>query len=140
MSPLRLLARAPCLTRRLSTSPALRAGMGWEGSDGKEHTTNKKDTLDVQSSSSKAGKEARAEDAHNSSATSEKDETNANARAQKEHPEAPLVIGMNDERGGVRISRPGALRFILRGTRLMMVLERALAFKVRLTGRGYLQL
>ena len=34
-------------------------------------------------------------------ATSRKDEGNNNKRAEKDHPEAPMVIGMNDERGGV---------------------------------------
>ena len=107
MSLLQLPARAlrtQFLARPLSTSKALHAGAGWDGSDGKDHVTNKKDTLNVQSSSSKAGKEARAEDAHNSSSSSEKDERNSNARAQKEHPESPIVIGMNSERGGVRNS------------------------------------
>lgn len=37
-----------------------------------------------------------------SQAISRKDEGNNNERAKKDHPEAPdVVIGMNDERGGV---------------------------------------
>ena len=65
-----------------------------------DHTTNSKDELDVQSAASKSGKRERVEGSH-ASATSEKDTRNDNERAQKDHPESPMVIGMNDERGGV---------------------------------------
>ncbi|MCJ1415316.1 hypothetical protein MMC32_001648 [Xylographa parallela] len=64
-----------------------------------DHTTNSKDELDVQSAASKSGQRERAEGSH-ASATSEKDTRNDNERAQKENPESPMVIGMNDERGG----------------------------------------
>ncbi|MCJ1290271.1 hypothetical protein MMC34_001807 [Xylographa carneopallida] len=64
-----------------------------------DHTTNSKDELDVQSAASKSGKRERIEGSH-ASATSEKDTRNDNERAQKENPESPIVIGMNDERGG----------------------------------------
>ncbi|KAL9119134.1 MAG: hypothetical protein Q9187_004313, partial [Circinaria calcarea] len=103
MTLLRLPVRAirtPFLTRPLSTSTSLLSTPGWDGSGRSDHVTNRKDTLDVHSSSSKAGKQARVEDSPNSSATSGKDERNDNARAQKDHPESPVVIGMNDERGG----------------------------------------
>ncbi len=53
-----------------------------------------------------ASKEGRAERASGggSAATSEKDKNNQNKKAKEDHPEAPgVVIGMNDERGGVSI-------------------------------------
>ena len=65
-----------------------------------DHTTNSKDELDIQSAASKSGQRERVEGSH-ASATSEKDTRNDNERAQKDSPESPMVIGMNDERGGV---------------------------------------
>ncbi|KAK4993451.1 hypothetical protein LTR50_000381 [Elasticomyces elasticus] len=65
-----------------------------------KHTTNKKDTLDVQSDSSSKGMQAKSNQT-GGSATSESDSQNSTAKAKKEHPEAPdVVIGMQDERGG----------------------------------------
>ena len=51
-----------------------------------------------------AAKEGKAERAsgEGSAAASEKDEDNKNKKAKQDHPETPgVVIGMNDERGGV---------------------------------------
>ncbi|KAL8712721.1 MAG: hypothetical protein Q9225_006890 [Loekoesia sp. 1 TL-2023] len=76
----------------------------WEGRQPSEHATNRKDELDVQSGASKSGARQRANDDEHegSSATSQKDPSNQNEKAKKDHPEAPgPVIGMNDERGGV---------------------------------------
>ena len=88
-------------TRTITTSRSLLSGT-WDGRQAEEHVTNRKDSLDIQSAASKSGKQTRAEDSHQSGATSEKDTGNHNERAQKDHPEAPgPVIGMNDERGGV---------------------------------------
>ncbi|MCJ1410024.1 hypothetical protein MMC19_004109 [Ptychographa xylographoides] len=100
MSLLRHVSVRPFrLSRSLTTTRPL---FGTEPGSTKssDHTTNSKDELDVQSSASKSGARARAEGSTNSSATSEKDTRNDNERAQKDHPEAPMVIGMNDERGG----------------------------------------
>ena len=89
------------LTRTIFTSRPLLSDT-WEGRQPEEHVTNREDTLDIQSAASKGGKQSRAEDSHQSGATSEKDTGNHNERAKKDHPEAPgPVIGMNDERGGV---------------------------------------
>ncbi|KAJ9665263.1 hypothetical protein H2201_004554 [Coniosporium apollinis] len=64
-----------------------------------DHTTNKKDNLDVQSNNSAKGVEAHSK-GEGGTATSQADERNNTERAKKEHPEAPdVVIGMQDERG-----------------------------------------
>lgn len=57
----------------------------------------------MQSAGAKSGKRDRAENNKQSGAASETDARDDNKRAKEEHPEAPgPVIGMNDERGGVR--------------------------------------
>ncbi len=57
----------------------------------------------MQSAGAKSGKRDRAENNKQSGAASESDARDDNKRAKEEHPEAPgPVIGMNDERGGVR--------------------------------------
>lgn len=57
----------------------------------------------MQSAGAKASKRDRAADNKQSGAASETDARDDNKRAKEEHPEAPgPVIGMNDERGGVR--------------------------------------
>lgn len=87
-------------SRYLSTS--LPRSAGWEGRKGDEHVTNRDHELDVQSSASKSGARQRAGEGPTSSAANEKDIGNQNAKAKKDHPEAPEpVIGMNDERGRV---------------------------------------
>lgn len=85
------------------TLPRFASGT-WEGRQLEEHVTNRKDELNVQSSASKSGVQERAAgDSEQSSAISEKDHGDQNKKAKKDHPEAPgPVIGMNDERGGVR--------------------------------------
>jgi len=98
--PRRLPLLALRQTRFLTLARPLQAGNS-VGSGPEEHTTNKTDELDVQSAASKAGKKERVEGASRDSASSEKDVNSDNARAQKDNPESPMVIGMNDERGGV---------------------------------------
>lgn len=98
--PRRLPLPALRQTRFLSIARPLQAGDS-VGSGPEKHTTNKTNELDVQSAASKAGVKERAEGASRDSASSEKDVNNDNARAQKDYPESPMVIGMNDERGGV---------------------------------------
>lgn len=90
----------PRQTRTLTVARPLQAGNS-VGSGPEEHATNKSDGLDVQSAASKAAGEEKANNASRDSASSGKDVNNDNARAQKEFPESPVVIGMNDERGGV---------------------------------------
>ena len=87
-------------TRSFTTARPLLADNS-VGSGPEQHITNRKDELNVHSAGSEAGKRERAEDANRDSATTEKDTRNDNERAKKENPESPVVIGMNDERGGV---------------------------------------
>ncbi len=81
----------------------------WSGRHGDEHVTNRKHELDVQSGAAQSGKRERASgDEKQSQATTEKDKGNQNEQAKKDLPEAPdVVIGMNDERGGVSPSTNG---------------------------------
>jgi hypothetical protein len=74
----------------------------FNGSKPDDHVTNEKDKGNVYYDASKEGKAERAS-GDGSAAASEKDKDKKNQKAQKKHPEAPgVVIGMNDERGGVR--------------------------------------
>lgn len=98
--PRRLPLLALRQTRSLTVARPLQAGNS-VGSGPEEHAKNKSDGLDVQSAASKAAREEKANNASRDSASSGKDVNNDNARAQKEFPESPVVIGMNDERGGV---------------------------------------
>ncbi|KAL8697401.1 MAG: hypothetical protein Q9201_007140 [Fulgogasparrea decipioides] len=106
MSLTRLTIRRLVLLRPFSTA-SLRAAEnepGWSGRQPSEHVTNRKDELDVHSGASKSGARQRYTDNEHegSSAASQKDPSNQNEKANKDHPEAPgPVIGMNDERGGV---------------------------------------
>lgn len=99
--------RAFKLSRCLATSSVRLKGAdtpGWEGRKPDDHVTITEDELDIQSGASKSGRRQRAEESHPSSAATEKDSRNDNEQAKKDHPEAPgPVIGMNSERGGVRV-------------------------------------
>lgn len=71
------------------------------GSTSKDHIA-RTDDHNVQADASNAGKAAK-ESGGKDDATSERDTHNSNEKAKKDHPEAPSpVVGMNDERGGVR--------------------------------------
>lgn len=137
------LARAPRSLQPLASRPfsssIVRMGTGKPSTDSSvktdqypddRHTTNKKDTLDVQSENSAKGteyvsfpssrstnlvasnldqKSVGLTDAVNrahsqgtgGTATSRSDARNSTQQAKKENPEAPdVVIGMQDERGG----------------------------------------
>ena len=111
-TPRRIPALALRQTRSLTTARPLLAGGATQGRR-EDHITNSTDTLDVQSSASKSGAEERQEDASNASASTEKDKRNDNERAQKDHPESPMVIGMNDERGGVSCSTRSSMIEVL---------------------------
>jgi hypothetical protein len=88
--------------RYISSSSSWKA---FDGSKPEDHVTQKKDKGNVQHEVSKQGKAERASGGE-SAATSEEDKDNKNDRAKKEHPEAPdVVIGMNDERGGVSMPK-----------------------------------
>lgn len=78
------------------------------GTGPNEHITNSTDRLDVHTNAAKSGKADRTSGGGGSQAANEQDDRNNNKRAQEEHPEAPMVIGMNDERGSVRL--PGELK------------------------------
>jgi hypothetical protein len=73
----------------------------FDGSKPDDHVTNEKDKHNVQYDAAREGRAERAS-GEGSAAASEKDEDKRNKKAQQEHPGAPgVVIGMNDERGGV---------------------------------------
>lgn len=96
----RNLQRFSAPSKRTFTSSTTRQASNGKGDN--THVTDSKDELDIQSEASKSGKRDKAVGNTQSSATSEKDLRNDNARAKKDNPEAPgPVIGMNDERGGV---------------------------------------
>lgn len=77
--------------------------MAETGDKSSKHANMVSETNNVQHDAAKEGQAERAS-GDGSAATSERDDTNQNAKAKKDHPEAPgPVIGMNDERGGVSI-------------------------------------
>lgn len=85
-------------TRCLSTTSTT---LAWKGTPPDEHITDEKDTNNVYIDASKGGKAERAS-GEGSAVASEKDKDQKNKKALDDHPEAPgVVIGMNDERGGV---------------------------------------
>ena len=88
----------------INSSNLSRLGSSWNGRQPAEHAVNRKDELDVQSEAARSGQRERdGEAAPGSSAIAEKDPGKQNKKAERDHPEAPgPVIGMNDERGGVR--------------------------------------
>ena len=76
---------------------------GWSGRHGDDHVLNRQEHDQAAKSSHQARRDHE-EMKEGSQAVSRKDEGNSNERAKKDHPEAPdVVIGMNDERGGVRV-------------------------------------
>lgn len=102
----KLLARAfhrvPSVTttaaKGISSTASAKA---WEGKKPEEHANNESDSHNVQVDAVKEGKAERAS-GDGSAAASEKDKDKMNQKGKDEHPEAPgVVIGMNDERGGV---------------------------------------
>ena len=110
-------SRTRSVTRGFSVS--VRGNSGWDGKQPEEHVTNRKDkdTLDIQADASRTGHEERAKDSTHSQATSERDAGKNNEKAKKDHPEAPgPIIGMNDERGGVRL-------FIIEASKIVLTFE-----------------
>jgi len=92
------------ISRPLHASAAFsvsKTGLKREGSKSEDHVTENNDSHNVQKDASKSGQQERAKGGSNSQAMSEADHGNQNAKAKKDHPEAPgPVLGMNDERGG----------------------------------------
>ncbi|KAI9786695.1 MAG: hypothetical protein M1816_007836 [Peltula sp. TS41687] len=98
--------------RTFTQAARLRTG---GGTDSSEHITNSTDTLDgfvaqrglfvkfiVHSQAAEAGKEdrtTRTSDEGGSQAANQRDDRGNQKRAKEEFPEAPVTIGMNDERG-----------------------------------------
>lgn len=78
---------------------------GHPGSKAEDHINDRKsDSHNVQKDAAEEGKAERASGT-GSAAASERDSDNKNQKAKNDHPEAPgPVLGMNDERGGVRSS------------------------------------
>lgn len=127
LSSPRLFQHQPLLHTRTATTtmrPLIQSGLpkhrvtqrrqAWTGSDPSEHVTNSADNLDIQTNASKAGRSDRAQGAGGGSeggergglaqSRTEQDARSSNERAKQDHPEAPgPVIGMNDERGSVRL-------------------------------------
>ena len=69
----------------------------WEGRHGGDHVLNR-DAQDAQSAPSHEARAQKEKGEEGSSAISQKDENNSNKKAQEEHPESPMVIGMNSGR------------------------------------------
>jgi len=98
-------ARTPLTLRTLTTSSQLLSNedtqhTDWKGRAPQENANARSSNLDLHSDASQSGKKSRAEGgSKNESATSGADARDDNKRAQKEFPESPMVIGMNDERG-----------------------------------------
>lgn len=87
-------------SRRANDSDAT---SGWKGRHGDEHAVNR-DGLDVQSEQSHKAMKEHESLQEGSQAISRKDEGDNNKRAKEDHPKAPEpVIGMNEERGSVRL-------------------------------------
>ena len=90
------------ITQRFASSdnPGKKASStpGWEGRSSKEHTVRNNDELDVQSKASHSGMKEREQGNSSSSAINSQDDTNSKQKAKEEHPEAPTLIGMEDER------------------------------------------
>jgi hypothetical protein len=85
-----------------SEKPSTRAhdtGPGWGGREGRDHAV-KRPPLDVEAETAQQGMQDHAQRKEGSDAISRKDERNNQQKAKEEFPEAPVVIGMNDERGG----------------------------------------
>lgn len=79
----------------------------WEGSKPSNHATNSgNDPPNVQHKAAQEGQKERAQatgTAREGSAATSRKGGEENAQAKRDHPEAPgPVLGMNDERGGVR--------------------------------------
>lgn len=66
----------------------------WEGRHGDDHVLNR-DSHDAQSAPSNEARKDKEQGKEGSDAISQKDERNSNQKAQEEHPESPMVIGMN---------------------------------------------
>src|ERR1700759_3757100 len=81
-----------------SATPAHDSGTGWSGRQGRDHAI-KRPPHDVQSEAAQQGMKDHEQGKESSDAISRKDEMNAQQKAKEEFPEAPVVIGMNDERG-----------------------------------------
>ena len=99
----RVLSRQIAATRFLRTnSPQILVNHRFASSEAagnnKEHVVRNNDELDVQSKASHSGMKEREQGSSGSSAISSKDDTNSKQKAKEEHPEAPDLIGMEDER------------------------------------------
>jgi hypothetical protein len=102
----KLMARAfhrvaPVTTNAVRSLSTTLPSKKWEGRKADEHVAREPDSHNVQVDAVKEGKQERAS-GEGSAAASEKDVDQKNKKAKEDHPEAPgVVIGMNDERGGV---------------------------------------
>jgi hypothetical protein len=73
----------------------------WKGSGPKDHITRTNDSHNTQIDAAKDGAADRAS-SDGSTAATEKNKEDYNAKSKETHPKAPdPIIGMNDERGGV---------------------------------------
>ncbi len=69
---------------------------GWSGRHGEDHAVNRTNELDVQSQSSQEAMRSQDKGKEGSQSISRKDESNSHEKTKKEHPEAPVTIGMQD--------------------------------------------
>jgi len=91
---------SPLATRSFSIAASRQASGETKGKiHDSDHTTRKDDRLDVQTDNSASARESKTKDV-GGHAVREKDETNSKAKVKEEFPEAPVTIGMEDERGG----------------------------------------
>ncbi|KAF1981606.1 hypothetical protein K402DRAFT_408287 [Aulographum hederae CBS 113979] len=97
VSPRPVLMAQSASTRRMLSSSGAKLAEGKPGQ--KDHVTDKEDRLDVQSNNSGKGFDQKAQGS-GGSATSQSDSRNSTKRTKEEHPESPVIIGMQDERGG----------------------------------------
>ncbi|KAI9802976.1 MAG: hypothetical protein M1825_002209 [Sarcosagium campestre] len=82
-----------------SLRPFTKTSAPMQGRKPEDHVTNQDHDLNVHSAASRGGQRDRGTEGQ-SQATSERDHGSDNAKAEKDHPEAPKpVIGMNDEKG-----------------------------------------
>jgi len=88
----------PCTADSKASTRAQDAGPGWSGRDGRDHAV-KRPPYDVQAEAAQQGLKDHKEGKEGSDAISRKDERKNQSKAKDEFPEAPVVIGMNDERG-----------------------------------------
>jgi len=89
---------APATTDDKPSTRAQDSTPGWGGREGRDHAVNRP-AHDVQADTAQQAMKDHEQGKEGSAAISRKDENNNQQKTKEEFPEAPVVIGMNDERG-----------------------------------------